>query len=106
MKQFKKAGASTQTPTSAGFSGNKRLHPSPASRPSAPPTSSRSKLPRPEDETPDALTDIRPFLNMMPAIRQSPERSVRLAYDDAADVLYVHFKEPEKPRTASWPRMT
>lgn len=43
-----------------------------------------------------ALTDIRPFLNMMPAVRESPEQSVTLAYDDAADVLYVHFKEPRK----------
>jgi len=53
-----------------------------------------------------ALTDIRPFLNMMPAVRESPERSVRLAYDDTADVLYVHFKEPRKPPTASWPTTT
>jgi uncharacterized protein YuzE len=41
-----------------------------------------------------ALTDIRPFLNMVPAVRAAPGRSVWLNYDAESDALYVHFKKP------------
>lgn len=43
-----------------------------------------------------AVMDIRPFLNMMPAVRESPERSVWLTYDSSSDVLYIHYRKPNK----------
>jgi uncharacterized protein YuzE len=41
-----------------------------------------------------ATTDIRPLLDMIPTLRESPNRSVWLTYDSEADALYVHFKKP------------
>ena len=41
-----------------------------------------------------AVTDIRPFVDMVPSVRDSPERSVWLTYDSDADALYVHYKKP------------
>lgn len=41
-----------------------------------------------------AVTDIRPFLDMVPSVRESPLRSVWLTYDCDADTLYVHFAKP------------
>jgi uncharacterized protein YuzE len=41
-----------------------------------------------------AMTDLRPFLNMVPAVRASPGRSLWLTYDSDADVLYIHYKKP------------
>src|SRR5258708_1627570 len=41
-----------------------------------------------------AVTDIRPFLDMVPAVRESPGQSVWLTYDADADALYVHYKKP------------
>jgi uncharacterized protein YuzE len=50
-----------------------------------------------------AVMDIRPFLNMMPAVRESPERSVWLTYDSGADALYIHYR---KPNTATDSELT
>jgi uncharacterized protein YuzE len=41
-----------------------------------------------------AVSDIRPFLGMVPAVREAPGRSVWLTYDSEADTLYVHYKKP------------
>jgi uncharacterized protein YuzE len=41
-----------------------------------------------------AVTDIRPFIDMVPSVRDSPGRSVWLTYDSDADALYVHYKKP------------
>jgi uncharacterized protein YuzE len=41
-----------------------------------------------------AITDIGPFLGMMPAVREAPGQSVWLNYDAEADALYVHYKKP------------
>ena len=41
-----------------------------------------------------AVTDIQPFLKLLPAVREAPDRSVWLTYDSEADALYVHFKKP------------
>ena len=43
-----------------------------------------------------AVTDIRPLIDMVPTVRDSPDRSVWLTYDSDADSLYVHFKKPNK----------
>ena len=43
-----------------------------------------------------AVTDIRPYLNMVPTVRDSPDRAVWLTYDSEADALYVHFKKPNR----------
>lgn len=41
-----------------------------------------------------AVTDIRPLIDMVPTVRDSPESAVWLTYDADADALYVHFKKP------------
>ena len=41
-----------------------------------------------------AVTDIRPFLNMVQTVREAPGGSVWLNYDAEADALYVHYKRP------------
>ncbi len=41
-----------------------------------------------------AVTDIRPFLDMVPTVRESPDQSVWLTYDTDADALYVHYRAP------------
>jgi uncharacterized protein YuzE len=38
--------------------------------------------------------DIRPFLKLIPAVRQTPESSFWMTYDREADVVYVNFKKP------------
>jgi len=41
-----------------------------------------------------ALADIGPYLNLVPAVRESPRHAVWLSYDAEADVLYVNFQRP------------
>ena len=41
-----------------------------------------------------AVTYIRPFLAMVPAVRESPDQSVWLTYDTHADALYVYYRKP------------
>lgn len=41
-----------------------------------------------------AVADIQPLLDMIPTVRDSPDRSVWLNYDVEADTLYVHFRKP------------
>ena len=41
-----------------------------------------------------AVAEVRDFLRMMPAVKQSPQGNVWLSYDREADVLYVNFKKP------------
>ncbi len=41
-----------------------------------------------------AITDIRDYLRMMPAVKSLPEKYIRLSYDAEADTLYVSFKKP------------
>ena len=41
-----------------------------------------------------AVADIRPILEMVPTVRDSPEQSVWMTYDQGADTLYVQFKKP------------
>ncbi|MFL6203298.1 MAG: DUF2283 domain-containing protein [Thermoanaerobaculia bacterium] len=41
-----------------------------------------------------AVADIREFLKLVPAVRQSPEDYLWVSYDREADVVYVNFKKP------------
>jgi uncharacterized protein YuzE len=43
-----------------------------------------------------SIADIRDFLKLVPAVRQTPEQYLWLSYDTEADVLYVNFKRPSR----------
>jgi len=40
------------------------------------------------------LPDLRAYLRVLPQVKQAPEASVWLPYDDEADVMYVNFRRP------------
>ena len=40
------------------------------------------------------VADIREYMSLIPAVRQSPQRFLWSSYDAEADVLYVNFKKP------------
>lgn len=40
------------------------------------------------------VNTVKEYLKLLPAVRQSPEASVWLTYDQGADVMYVNFKKP------------
>ena len=41
-----------------------------------------------------AVTEIQEYLRLLPRLKQSPEGSVWLSYDQEADTLYVNYKKP------------
>jgi len=41
-----------------------------------------------------AIADIRDYLRLVPAVRDSLQGNIWLSYDQEADVLYVNFKKP------------
>ena len=42
-----------------------------------------------------ALTaDIKDFIKLVPAMKETPSRSAWISYDEEADTLYVSFKKP------------
>lgn len=41
-----------------------------------------------------AVADVREFLKLMPAVKESPQGALWLSYDQEADTLYVNFKKP------------
>ena len=41
-----------------------------------------------------AVVDIRRYLDLIPEVAKSPERSMWVSYDADADVLYVNFRKP------------
>ncbi|HPP03186.1 MAG TPA: DUF2283 domain-containing protein [bacterium] len=41
-----------------------------------------------------ALTDIRSYINLIPAMKEMPDSAVWLSYDREADTLYINFKKP------------
>jgi len=41
-----------------------------------------------------AITDIRSYINFIPAIKEMPDSAVWLSYDREADTLYINFKKP------------
>jgi len=40
---------------------------------------------------------IKQYLNLIPAVKHSPQRYLWSSYDAEADVLYVNFKKPSHP---------
>jgi uncharacterized protein YuzE len=38
-----------------------------------------------------AIRDMQPYLSIVPAVKQTPQHAVWVAYDREADVLYVNF---------------
>jgi uncharacterized protein YuzE len=42
------------------------------------------------------VNTVKEYLKILPTVRQSPEASVWLTYDQEADVMYVNFKKPSK----------
>lgn len=41
-----------------------------------------------------AISEIREYLKLLPAVKKSPEGTLWLTYDQDADVLYVNFRKP------------
>ena len=41
-----------------------------------------------------AIADIKEYLKLVPALRQSPEGYLWSSYDAEADTLYVNFRKP------------
>ncbi len=41
-----------------------------------------------------APADLKPFLELVPAVRGTPRQFLWSSYDAEADVLYVNFKKP------------
>ena len=46
-----------------------------------------------------ALASLNDFLNLLPAVRHSPDGRLQASYDEEGDVLYVHFGH--QPRSAT-----
>jgi uncharacterized protein YuzE len=41
-----------------------------------------------------AVADIKEFLKLVPAVKNTPEDYLWVSYDREADVVYVNFKKP------------
>ncbi|MBI5301382.1 MAG: DUF2283 domain-containing protein [Chloroflexi bacterium] len=41
-----------------------------------------------------AVMEYQTYLNLLPKVKQSPERTMWLSYDVEADTLYINFKKP------------
>jgi uncharacterized protein YuzE len=41
-----------------------------------------------------AVTEIQNYLKLLPNVKQSPQNSVWVSYDQEADVLYVNYRKP------------
>ena len=41
-----------------------------------------------------AIENMREYLNLIPAVKRSPERVLWLSYDQEADTLYINFRKP------------
>jgi len=48
-----------------------------------------------------AIENIQEYLNLIPAVKRSPERVLWLSYDQEADTLYINFRKPSPPRRAT-----
>ncbi len=42
----------------------------------------------------NAEAEYQTFLKLLPSVKELPEQTVWLSYDQEADVLYVNFKKP------------
>ncbi len=43
-----------------------------------------------------AMTDIKEYVKLVPALRRSPTGILWSSYDAEADVLYINFKKPSR----------
>ena len=43
-----------------------------------------------------AIAEIREFLKIVPAVRNTPHKYLWSSYDPEADVLYINFKKPSR----------
>jgi uncharacterized protein YuzE len=43
-----------------------------------------------------SVTNVKNYLKLIPAVRETPQRYLWLSYDPEADVLYVNFKKPSR----------
>jgi len=43
-----------------------------------------------------ALADVDQYLSLIPAVRDTPRKTLWLSYDAEADVLYVNFEKPSR----------
>lgn len=43
-----------------------------------------------------AVVDVADYVKLVPAVRQTPQRTVWISYDPEADTLYVNFKKPAR----------
>jgi len=43
-----------------------------------------------------AVAEIGRYLDLIPAVKNAPEKSLWLTYDAEADVLYVNFRKPSR----------
>lgn len=41
-----------------------------------------------------AIANLTEYLRLMPAVKQAPQGSVWLTYDQEADTFYINFKKP------------
>lgn len=41
-----------------------------------------------------AIADVREYLKLVPAVKQSPQHYLWMSYDAEADTLYINFKKP------------
>jgi uncharacterized protein YuzE len=40
------------------------------------------------------LSNMQEYLKLLPTVKDAPQRSVSLVYDQEADVMYVNFQKP------------
>ena len=45
--------------------------------------------------------NLNDLLNLLPAVRHSPNGRLQASYDEEGDVLYVHFERQPRPATDS-----
>jgi len=41
-----------------------------------------------------SVTEYQTYLNLLPKVKESPQRTMWVSYDAEADTLYVNFKKP------------
>ncbi len=41
-----------------------------------------------------AVAEYETYLKLLPTVKESPQRTMWLAYDEEADTLYINFKKP------------
>ena len=43
-----------------------------------------------------AVEQVNDYVRLIPAVKESPQNSLWLTYDEEADVLYINFKRPSQ----------